>query len=177
MVGDAEIELRLTTSDTRRQAVEIRDVESARLRPLLGAHELILVGGRSVVGALSRGDVDLHLRVAPGDFAVAVQILGATYRVVHREIWQPTLATFEVGGAVETGVAVTPTGSSHDLRFSRAWARLAREPELLERYNTIKLGSRSGDYEDRKGRFFDELEAMAQGAAPGRRTGPRSAPV
>jgi hypothetical protein len=141
--------------------VEIRDVESARLGPLLGPHDLILVGGRSVVGALSRGDVDLHLRVAPGDFDAAVEVLDATYRVVHREIWQPTLATFEVGGEVDIGVAVTPTGSSHDLRFARAWARLAREPELLERYNAIKLGSRSDDYEDRKARFFDEFEAAA----------------
>ena len=111
------------------------------------------------MGALSRGDVDLHLRVAPLDFAATVEVLTGTYRPVHREIWQPTLATFEVAGDIDTGVAVTPAGSGHDIRFTISWARLSQEPDLLDRYNAMKRSSTADDYEARKSWFFDELDA------------------
>ena len=39
--------------------------ESRRLAELGVPGELVLVGGCSVPGALTRGDVDLHLRVPP----------------------------------------------------------------------------------------------------------------
>ena len=160
---DARISLHGTTVEAWQQAVEIRDAEAARLERLLGPHELILVGGRSIVGALTRGDVDLHLRVPPGDFESSVAVLRATCRIVHPEIWQSTLATFEVDGDVDVGIAVTPAGSEHDLRFTHAWARLASDGALLERYNAMKLASTAGDYEERKARFFDDLEGDAWG--------------
>ena len=40
-----------------------------RIAPLLPAHELVFTGGSSVPGALTKGDIDLHLRLARGDEA------------------------------------------------------------------------------------------------------------
>ena len=153
-----ERSLQYTTIDGRLHAVHMRDVRARRLAALLPSHELVLVGGSSVVGALSRGDVDLHLRVAPKDFEESVAALRTIYRVVHPEIWQPSLATFEDAiGDVDVGIAVTPVGSDHDHRFSSSWARLTESRALLGRYNAMKLGSTPGEYERSKARFFDEL--------------------
>ncbi len=123
--------------------------------------DLELVGGSSVPGALTRGDVDLHLRVSPADFAAAVDALRRTHAVVHPEIWGPTLAAFEaVGSALPTGIAVTPAGSEHDLRFTRTWQLLRADPALVQEYNAAKLaddGPAGEGYEERKSAFFDRV--------------------
>ena len=145
------------------QAVTIAAVERERLRALGVEGQLQLTGGSSVAGALTRGDVDLHLRVPPAAFAEVVALLGSRYLVVHSEIWGATLATFTVPAALPTGIAVTPAGSEHDLRFTRTWQLLAADPALLEEYNAVKLAA-AGDgdrgYEDRKSAFFDRLLAL-----------------
>ena len=136
----------------RRIAEDVR----ARLAPLLPAHELTLIGGSSVPGALTKGDVDLHLTVAPADFAATVGTLRSLYRVVHPEIWQDTLATFAVEAGLPTGIAVTPAGSEHDHRFRRGWELLRADPALVAQYNAMKAGGAEG-YEDRKSAFFTRL--------------------
>ncbi|MCY1136560.1 GrpB family protein [Actinoplanes sp. Pm04-4] len=139
----------------------LRD-ERRRLAALLGCpHELVLVGGSSLPGALTKGDVDLHLRV-PGDaFPATTDTLRQVYAVVHPEIWQATLATFTVeGAALPTGIAVTPAGSEHDVRFTRTWQLMAADPALVTAYNEIKLRHRDDpdEYERRKSAFFDALQ-------------------
>jgi hypothetical protein len=141
------------------QARAILERERARLAPLLNGHDLLLVGGSSVAGALTKGDVDLHLRVAPEDFDRTVTVLRGVYQVVHPEIWQATLATFAVEAPLPTGVAVTPAGSGHDLRFTRSWQLLAADPELLSAHNAVKLRCENlgAEYERQKSAFFDHL--------------------
>lgn len=120
----------------------------------------MLVGGASVAGALTKGDVDLHLRVAADDFVAVVERVRYLHQVVHPEIWQPSLATFAVEAALPTGLAVTPIGSEHDLRFTRTWELLRSRPELIAQYNSMKLASDAPEedaYEGRKSHFFDQL--------------------
>jgi GrpB-like predicted nucleotidyltransferase (UPF0157 family) len=120
--------------------------------------EVVLTGGASVPGALTQGDIDLHLRVPPGAFPAAVDRLRSEYRTASLSAWAPTLAVFDVPASRPTGLAVTPEGSQHDLRFSRAWRRLRSDPALLEEYNDLKRAS-FGDvsYEARKSAFFTRL--------------------
>lgn len=147
-------------------AREIRRREAGRLAALLpGPHELLLVGGSSLPGALTKGDVDLHLRVPAAGFGPVVATLRDVYEVVHPEIWQATLATFAVDAALPTGVAVTPAGSEHDVRFTRTWQRLAAEPALVDAYNELKVRHRDDpvEYERRKSAFFDALVSPFDG--------------
>ena len=103
--------------------------ERDRLAVLLAhPHELVLVGGSSLPLTLTKGDVDLHLRVPVGAFAPVTTALSEIYEVVHPQIWQPTLATFLVEAVLPAGMAVTPAGSEHDVRFTRSWQRLAADP-------------------------------------------------
>ena len=118
---------------------------------------LELVGGTSVVGALTKGDVDLHLRVEPACFDEAVVAARRLFAVVHPAIWCSTLATFSVPAELPTGLAVTPLGSEHDLRFSRVWRLLAADPALVAEYNAVKRDAPAAEYEKRKSAFFDRV--------------------
>lgn len=136
-------------------------------RRLLGQHGipgvLMLVGGTSVEGALTKGDVDLHLRVPALEYDDAVAALRTLHQVVHPGIWSVSLATFDIAADVEAGLAVTPEGSEHDLRFTRTWDILRKRPDLIQEYNRIKrIYAGNAEYEEQKSEFFDRV--LADGA-------------
>jgi GrpB-like predicted nucleotidyltransferase (UPF0157 family) len=122
--------------------------------------ELVLVGGSSVPGALTRGDIDLHLRVSSDDFSRIASMLKDVFDVVHPEIWASTLATFDVSRDPPVGLAVTPRGSEHDRRFTRSWQLIAADPGLVQAYNEVKQSAPDDEYEARKSDFFDMVLAL-----------------
>lgn len=120
--------------------------------------EVVVTGPASIPGVLTRGDIDLHLRVDPALFETAVERLRTIYPPASLRSWAPTLAVFDVPAARPTGLAVTPVASTHDKRFTSAWQRLPNEPDLLREYNAIKLQDQTVDvYEERKSAFFDRI--------------------
>ena len=141
------------------RAVAVLEHQRAVLHGVIDG-TLELTGGSSLAGALTGGDIDLHLRVPADSFAAAVAALRARYRVVHPEIWCETLATFEVPGDGRVGIAVTPVGSEHDRRFTTAWATLRTDPTALAAYNAMKrahAGPDEAGYLAAKAAFFDAL--------------------
>ena len=152
----------LWSDDVLPAARAVLAAERVRLREAGVPGDLVLVGGASVPGALTRGDVDLHLRVPPEAFGDAVGLLRTLHAVVHPEIWAPTLATFTVAAPLPAGLAVTPLDSEHDRRFTRTWALLAADPALLAEHNAVKraaAGAGDAEYERRKSAFFDRVVA------------------
>lgn len=147
------------------EARRIRDDVEATLAALAVPGEVELTGGLSVPGALTRGDVDLHLRVNGDVFDSVVARLGQVLPVASPQAWAETLAVFGVPGPRATGLAVTPRHSEHDRRFRLAWEALRADPGLLARYNTVKSESvGTDDYEERKSRFFSAIvDAHAAG--------------
>jgi hypothetical protein len=148
----------MTAEQIRDQALEILRSQRDALRRQ-GIHgDLTLLGGSSVPGALTKGDVDLHLTVLDEAFASTVAELERSLRVVRTEIWCPTLATFSVPANLPTGLAVTPLGSEHEMRFTRTWQLLAADPVLLAEYCAIKVAyDGKPEYEREKSAFFDRL--------------------
>ncbi len=148
-------------SDIYDQAQEILRAERARLLPVLRGAELLLTGAVSVPGTITKGDVDLHLRVPRDGFAAAVEELSRRYRIVHRDIWTDAFATFELADyALPTGIAVTAIGDAHDDLFIGTWQRIANDPAALAAYNAMKERSAELDdagYEAAKSAFFAEL--------------------
>jgi hypothetical protein len=123
--------------------------------------DLVLTGAASVRGALTKGDIDLHLRVPPAGFEDVVARLRTVYAPGSVSAWAATLAVFDVPGPRPTGLAVTPVGSEHDVRFSRAWQHLGADAALLEEYNDLKRDAFGNPaYEDRKSAFFSRVVEM-----------------
>jgi GrpB-like predicted nucleotidyltransferase (UPF0157 family) len=150
----------LWSDDLLEQARRTRDDVAVTLARLGVPGELELTGGSSLPGALTKGDIDLHLRVAPTDFDPVVAVLTRLYRRASPEAWADTLAVFDVDQPLPrpTGIAVTPVGSVHDRRFRTTWQVLRRDPRLLERYNALKrAASGTDDYEEAKSAFFTEV--------------------
>lgn len=147
-------------TDLGTRPTDVLEREQGRVQALVPRGSLELTGGSSLPGALTGGDIDLHLRVPPADFAAAVAALSAIYDVVLPEIWAPTLATFALRGGEDVGIAVTPIGSEHDRRFVAAWSTLREDRGALGRYNDMKAahaGTDDAAYRRAKAAFFDEL--------------------
>jgi GrpB-like predicted nucleotidyltransferase (UPF0157 family) len=139
--------------------------ERQRLATLAPGSEVVLTGASSLPGTLTRGDIDLHLRVPPPAWAVTVAALSEAYRVVNPEIWTSTLATFGAPDDDLVGIAATPVGSEHDVRFRAAWERLAGDAVALAAYNELKRSHAGGDlaeYLAAKGAFFERLATRVE---------------
>ena len=137
-------------------------IERRRLVAVLPDAELTLTGSISLPGMLTRGDVDLHLRVPARDFERAVRSLSTMYAPVHPAIWTGGFAAFEtLEHDLPTGIALTAIGDEHDTLFRRTWARLANDAGLAAAYNELKLGHEAADaatYREAKRRFFDAID-------------------
>ena len=145
------------SDDVLPEARRTRDDVAEELRALGIPGDLVLTGASSVPGALTKGDVDLHLRVEGAAFEEVVERLRGVYPVGSPHAWAATLAVFDVSTSRPAGLAVTPVGSVHDVRFTEAWQALRDHPEWLQAYNSLKAEAADPDaYEVRKAAFFDD---------------------
>ncbi|TDK27963.1 hypothetical protein E2F48_02300 [Arthrobacter crusticola] len=149
----------LTTPESVQQALAALHEERRKLIADGIPGDLFLTGGSSLAGLLTKGDIDLHLRVTADDFAVAVSRLPCLFTAARSEIWTPWFAVFERASVPSVGVAVTVVDSEHDLRFVRSWERMGQNAAAREQYNLLKRTS--ADVETDKSRFFDHLAAAA----------------
>ena len=147
----------LRSDDLLDEATGTRAAVAAALHALGVKGELLLTGGTSLPGTLTKGDVDLHLRVRPQHFEAVVARLRTVYATASPQAWAKTLAVFDVPGSRPTSIAVTPRGSEHDRRFMRTWDALRRSPDLLAEYTELKATADPGDYERQKSEFFTRI--------------------
>ncbi|MHA7262220.1 GrpB family protein [Arthrobacter sp. TMN-37] len=145
----------LTTPKSVERANTILAAERSRMDAEGVPGELLLTGGSSIAGLVTKGDIDLHLRVAESDFPVAVSRLRRLYTAALPEIWTASFAVFERSALPPVGVAVTVIGSEHDQRFVRSWEQLRSRAGAREQYNVLKRTS--DDVEAAKSAFFDDL--------------------
>ena len=120
------------------------------------------IGATSVPGALTKGDLDLLVRVPADRFGAAVTALEAEYAIHQPENWTPRFASFKEApeGDVPVGLQVVVSGGESD-RLFREWRdRLSRDPALLESYNELKsrhAGDEPDAYVDAKARFIEAV--------------------
>ncbi len=143
-------------------ALEVLARERDGLAPLPDGGELVLTGAASMPGLLTRGDIDLQLRVPRDEFQAVVGRLRATHDVVNPGIWTSEFATFAVRSSEPpAGIAVTAIGGEHDRRFVDGWRRLAADAGLRHAHNELKRRRASvgdaGAYEEAKADFFSGL--------------------
>ena len=137
--------------------------ETARIRRLIPAVDIQHIGGTSVLGALTKGDVDLIVTVRPEDFDAGVQVLRGHYAINQPENWTPTFASFKDDTSFELpfGAQVIAAGSE-TYCFVALRDRLNSDPAALAGYNAIKLAHEGGDptqYREAKGKFIERLLA------------------
>lgn len=121
---------------------------SAELSDLLPNAKIEHIGATAVPGALTKGDLDLLVRVPADGFAPAVDALGSRFAPHFREEWTADLASFKEEPEVDlpVGIQLVIRGGRSDRLFLR-WRDLLRENHgLLGRFNEFKLTHSAMDY-------------------------------
>ncbi len=73
------------------------------------------IGATSLPDGVTKGDVDVNIRVPAARFAEAVEILGRRYDVAQPDNWSETFASFaDPARALPVGLQVTVIGSHDD---------------------------------------------------------------
>jgi len=105
---------------------------------LPGAAEILHVGATAIPGCLTKGDLDVVVRVASADFAAAYSGLAAHFARNAGSVRTADFAAFEDAGRTpHLGIQLTVNGSPFDV-FHRFAAALRADPELVARYNALK---------------------------------------
>ena len=143
----------------------------ARIAARLPAAEIEHVGSTSIPGALTKGDLDLLVRVAPSGFRAAVRALRELYAVHQAENWTPTYASFSDPESHDppVGVQLVVGGSADDDLFGPFRRAMTSEPALLASYNELKRrydGSDYDTYTDAKAEFIERVMGT-RSAGPG----------
>jgi GrpB-like predicted nucleotidyltransferase (UPF0157 family) len=152
-------------ADAVRPAAELSFEEHARaIRELLPTAAVEHVGATAIPGALTKGDLDLLVRVDRAEFADAVSALRERYAIAQPENWNANYASFAHDGEspLPVGVQLVVKGTPDDLMFGRLRALLLARPELLEQLNALKRSFEGRDYEsytEAKGAFIEALLA------------------
>ena len=155
------VRIRLS-EDVRDLAEAAFDEHRRAVLALLPDAEVEHVGATAVPGALTKGDVDLLVRVSEPAFPGAVEVLRSRYAVHQPHNWTPTLASFKAPGAnvPEVGIQLVVEGSDADGFFGPFRDALTSSPALLVEYNRLKLrldGLEYDRYTERKGQFIESV--------------------
>ncbi len=124
--------------------------------------EIEHIGATAVPGALTKGDLDLLVRVSKPDFALASERLRSLYQVNQSENWSEGFASFRETPEDEVPVGVQlVVANGLDDRLFISWREYLRnDPDLLERYNSFKraqTGAEPDAYIEAKAKFFEAI--------------------
>jgi len=111
---------------------------------------------------LTTGDVDLQVRTEPESFIAARDALCELYEPHVPDAWHLEGAFFVAPDSHPTvEVALTAIGSLDDLHHGEAWDRIAADPNLIERYNSLKRAHEGGPVDDylaaKRAFFYDNF--------------------
>ena len=111
----------------------------ARIRLLLPDAEVHHIGATAVPGALTKGDIDILLRILPSDFPAVVDTLKQHFQIKQPANWTPEFASFgdDTTYALPVGIQVVVKDSSVDfLLFLRDY--FIENSAALAEYNRLK---------------------------------------
>ena len=132
-----------------------------RIAAALPEVEVHHIGATAIPGALTKGDLDVVLRVEANEFHAAVEKLRGAFAVKQPENWDPYFASFgsDTDFAIPVGVQLVIKDSEADFfLFVRDY--LISHPDALANYNLAKQESASltaNDYWTAKDRVLAEI--------------------
>ncbi len=131
--------------------------------------EILHVGATSVSGCLTKGDLDLVVRVDAPDFQAARDALDSAYCKNLGSPRDDTFASYAIEGrSLPVGIQLVVRGSALD-DFHSFWERLRASPQLKDEYNALKRQWDGGDmeqYRAAKSDFIRRANAQLPVSAP-----------
>ncbi len=143
------------------QVAQLRERYRGRLAMLLPDADVQEIGATVIPGAITKGDLDLLVRVPAEAFEESRGALGGSYAVHQLENWTPTFASFKAAAREpEVGIHIVIVESPDDVLLRGSRDALLGDPALLERYNALKREHEGADpdvYWRAKTAFFEGL--------------------
>lgn len=120
------------------------------------------VGGSSVPGMNTKGDLDIQIRVESGDFDKALHSCDLIFTRRYEDLWTEEFALFsDPEQKIKIDIMLTVKDSAYD-SFFKIRDAMIQDPILRERYVYLKnqySDFLSDEYRKAKDIFFRELEA------------------
>lgn len=119
------------------------------------------IGSTAIAGSVTKGDLDINVRVPIDDFNDAISKLKGLYEINQPENWNEGFASFK-NDALDLGVQLTVVGSKAD-DFVKLRDILINNPALAAEYNQMKQkceGQDMDEYRKAKADFFQKLREL-----------------
>lgn len=154
------------TQDAWQKAARLFDEARLQIADALPQADIRHVGATAVPGCLTKGDLDLVVRVPCDDFEQADRSLSRLYSRNDGSIRTSAFSAFEDASTdPHLGVQLVAVDGSHD--FFHQFAEALREsPDLLQAYNDLKreyVGRDMSQYRRAKDAFVERTLANRQG--------------
>ena len=140
------------------KAIEQFEAQKNRILALMPSADVQHIGSTAIPGSVTKGDLDINVRVPKEDFKETVAALKKLYQINQPKNWKSDFASFK-NEPLNLGVQVTIIGSQAD-DFVRLRDILIDHPELLKEFNEMKQkfeGKGMDDYRKEKAEFFEKL--------------------
>ena len=150
----------IKTPDIAEQINSLFESEKKRLLEFIPSVDIQHIGGTSIPDSISKGDLDINVRVKKEDFNGTVKRLQNIYEINQPENWTNGFASFK-DDLRDLGVQVTTIGGLEDY-FIAQRDYLRNHPKVLEELNILKQkfeGKDMDEYRHEKSRFFDNLNS------------------
>lgn len=146
------------TEEVSEKVSALFDAEKTKLSELFPHADIQHIGGTSVPGTISKGDLDINVRVATDDFNSTTEKLKTIYEINQPNNWTVGFSSFK-DDSRDLGVQVTVIGSPDDC-FVAQRDYLRAHPEKIAELNQLKErfeGKSMDEYRKEKGAFFEGL--------------------
>lgn len=149
------------TEEFTEKANKIFEEQRKRIAKLLPTADIQHIGSTAIPTSITKGDLDIVVRVEEEEFPKAVEALRSLYQINQPENWSVTFASFKDDDSYDLpfGAQLQVKGSDYDDMHTLRDI-LIDNPNLLEEYNQMKLkfeGKDMNQYRKIKSDFFDKL--------------------
>ena len=155
------------TERAREEAQQLFEAVSRSLEAILPqAAEVRHIGATAVHGCLTKGDLDIVVRVPAKDFPDADAALASYYKRNDGSIRTETISAFEDAAShPHLGIQLVVIDGPFDF-FHRFAVVLQSSPRLIEEYNALKRSHQGADmalYRAAKDAFVERVLAASSG--------------
>ena len=152
----------INSDDVKEKADTIFSEQRNRILKILPMSEVHHVGGTAVPDSLTKGDIDINVRVKSNEFTGAVEKLKDLYAVAQPNNWTDAFASFKDDDSFKLplGVQLTIIDSPLD-HFVKRTKILTQNSKLSREYDDLKRkyeGKDMGDYRAAKHSFLETLD-------------------
>ena len=144
----------------RERAEELFLKEQKRILRLIPNADVQHIGSTAIPGSLTKGDLDIQVRIMQKDFEKAQKALSKMYKPNKGNPPTKTYASFKNDSTkIPLGVQLTVVGSKED-NFAALRDILVSDKKHLKEYNSLKKryqGKPMREYRKAKGKFVEKV--------------------